>query len=384
MKNIYILGATGTIGLQTIDVILKHEDLFKVVGISLGNSNQDKHHTMINTLKPEIVSLRDKTLLKPYQKKYPNIKFTVGDLGLLELVNYPKKGILVNGLSGSAGLKPTVEAIKSGKDIALANKETLVMAGDLINELIKKYQVKLIPIDSEHNAILNAMIGENKTSIKSITITASGGSFRHKTRDELKEVTIKEALNHPNWTMGPKITIDSATMMNKGLEVIEAHHLFNLDYKDIHTVLHQESIVHGFVTYQDESVKAVLANPDMRMPILYALTYPDHYPSGIKPLDLTNLNLSFKPIDFKRYVLLDIAYKAGIKGGLYPVVMNAANEIAVQLFLEGKISFLEIETIVIEALNSFNSKITYPNLDEILETDKSTKRKVLEKYGFYN
>ena len=384
MKNIYILGATGTIGLQTIDVILKHEDLFKVVGLSLGNSNKDKHQNIIDTLKPEIVSLRDQSLLETYQKRYPNIKFTVGDIGLLQLVRYPKKGIVVNGLSGSAGLKPTIEAIQLGKDIALANKETLVMAGDLINELVKKHPVKLIPIDSEHNAILNAMIGENKSSIKSITITASGGSFRNKTREQLKDVTIKDALNHPNWTMGSKITIDSATMMNKGLEVIEAHHLFNLDYKDIHTVLHKESIVHGFVTYKDESVKAVLANPDMRMPILYALTYPDHYTSGIEPLDLTNMNLSFKPMDFKRFILLKIAYEVGIKGGLYPVVMNAANEIAVQLFLEGKISFLEIETIVIEALNSFNSNITYPNLDEILETDKSTKRKVLDKYGFYN
>ncbi|MDD2575106.1 MAG: 1-deoxy-D-xylulose-5-phosphate reductoisomerase [Acholeplasmataceae bacterium] len=384
MKNIYILGATGTIGLQTIDVILKHEDLFKVVGLSLGNSNKDKHQNIIDTLKPEIVSLRDQSLLETYQKRYPNIKFTVGDIGLLQLVRYPKKGIVVNGLSGSAGLKPTIEAIQLGKDIALANKETLVMAGDLINELVKKHPVKLIPIDSEHNAILNAMIGENKSSIKSITITASGGSFRNKTRDQLKDVTIKDALNHPNWTMGSKITIDSATMMNKGLEVIEAHHLFNLDYKDIHTVLHKESIVHGFVTYKDESVKAVLANPDMRMPILYALTYPDHYTSGIEPLDLTNMNLSFKPMDFKRFILLKIAYEVGIKGGLYPVVMNAANEIAVQLFLEGKISFLEIETIVIEALNSFNSNITYPNLDEILETDKFTKRKVLDKYGFYN
>lgn len=383
MRNVYILGATGTIGLQAIDVILKHKDLFKVVGFSLGNTNQDKHIHMIETLNPEIVSLRDPTLLHEYQKTFPNVKFTVGDFGLIELVQYPVKGILINGLSGSVGLKPTVEAIKSGKDIALANKETLVMAGDLIKGLVKQYNVKLIPIDSEHNAILNAMIGESKDSIKSITITASGGSFRDKTREELKGVSVKDALNHPNWKMGSKITIDSATMMNKGLEVIEAHHLFDLEYKDIHTVLHKESIVHGFVTYKDESVKAVLAHPDMRMPILYALTYPIHIESGIKPLDLSNMDLSFKPMDFKRFVLLDYAYEAGIKGGLYPVVLNAANEAAVKLFLEGSISFLEIETVVIEALNDFENK-AHPNLDDILEMDALIKRKVLEKYGLYN
>lgn len=383
MRNVYILGATGTIGLQAIDVILKHKDLFKVVGFSLGNTNQDKHIHMIETLNPEIVSLRDPTLLHEYQKTFPNVKFTVGDFGLIELVQYPVKGILINGLSGSVGLKPTVEAIKSSKDIALANKETLVMAGDLIKGLVKQYNVKLIPIDSEHNAILNAMIGESKDSIKSITITASGGSFRDKTREELKGVSVKDALNHPNWKMGSKITIDSATMMNKGLEVIEAHHLFDLEYKDIHTVLHKESIVHGFVTYKDESVKAVLAHPDMRMPILYALTYPIHIESGIKPLDLSNMDLSFKPMDFKRFVLLDYAYQAGIKGGLYPVVLNAANEAAVKLFLEGSISFLEIETVVIEALNDFENK-AHPNLDDILEMDVLIKRKVLEKYGLYN
>ncbi len=382
MRNVYILGATGTIGLQSIDVILKHSDKFKVVGLSLGRTNKDKHYDIINKLNPEIVCLRDKDL--SYEKDFKDVKFVYGDEGLIKLANYNKQGIVINGISGSAGLLPTVTAIKSGKDIALANKETLVMAGNIIKELVKKYDVSLIPVDSEHNAIFGALVGENIDDVKSLTITASGGSFRDLTVEELKDVTLKDALKHPNWNMGPKITIDSATMMNKGLEVIEAHYLFGLDYRNIHTVLHKESIVHGFVTFIDESVKAVLAEPDMRMPILYALSYPHHLESGIKKLDLTNMNLSFSELSFKRYPLLKASYDAGIKGGLYPVVLNAANEAAVNLFIKEEIKFVDIEKIIIESLNNFKDNVENPTLEEIIKTDLNIKNEVIKKYGNSN
>lgn len=378
MKNVYILGATGTIGLQTIDVILKHPKEFKVIGVSLGRSNKDKHYQIITQLNPEIVCLRDEDL--SYKKEFPKTKFVYGDFGLIELVRYPKKGIVVNGISGSAGLLPTIEAIKSKKDIALANKETLVMAGDIINELVLKHNVSLIPIDSEHNALMNALVGEEIEDVKSLIITASGGSFRDLSREELKDVTLKDALNHPNWQMGKKITIDSASMMNKGLEVIEAHYLFNIDYAKIKTVLHKESVVHGFVRFKDESVKAVLSTPDMRMPILGALSFPKKLESGIKELDLTNLDLTFKELSFKRYPLLKASYDAGIKGGLYPTVLNASNEAAVNLFLEEKIKFLDIESIVINSLKNFKENIKKPTLDEIIETDKKIKEEVYSNY----
>lgn len=378
MKNVYILGATGTIGLQTIDVILKHQDKFNVVGLTLGRTKKDKHYEIIKKLNPEIVCLRDKDL--NYEKDFPNILFVFGDAGLIEVATYPKKGIVVNGISGSAGLIPTVEAIKSGKDIALANKETLVMAGKIIKDLIKEYNVNLIPIDSEHNALLNALIGEDMKSVKSLIITASGGSFRDLNKEELKEVTLKEALNHPNWEMGPKITIDSATMMNKGLEVIEAHYLFDIEYDKIKTVLHKESIIHGLVRFNDESVKAVLSTADMRMPILSALKFPERLNSGIEELDLTNLDLSFRPLSFKRYPLLKASYEAGEKGGLYPVVLNAANEAAVNLFLQEKISFIEIEKIVLSEVKNFKDNIINPSLEEIIAMDKKIKEEVINKY----
>lgn len=378
MKNVYILGSTGTIGLKTIEAILKYPKKFNVVGLSLGRTKKDQHYKIIEKLKPEIVCLRDKDL--KYEKDFPKIKFVSGDKGLISLVKYPKKGIVVNGISGSAGLIPTVEAIKSKKDIALANKETLVMAGNIIKELIKQYNVKLIPIDSEHNALMNALIGEDLKSVKSLIITASGGSFRNLTKEQLKDVTLKEALKHPNWQMGKKITIDSATMMNKGLEVIEAHYLFNVSYKNIKTVLHKESIIHGLVEFNDGSVKAVLSNPDMKLPILNALSYPKRLESGIKELDLTDLNLTLKPLSLKRYPLLKVSYEAGIKGGLYPTVLNASNEAAVDLFIKGKISFLDIESVIIQSLEKFKDNIVKPTLEEIIKTDQKIKEEVYSNY----
>ncbi len=380
MKNVYILGATGTIGLKSIEVITKYKEKFKVIGISLGFSHQDKHIKIIKELNPLIVCLRDKTL--NYEKLFPKIKFVYGDKGLLELAGYPIFGLLVNGLSGSSGLMPTIKAIKSGKDIALANKESLVMAGEIITDLVEKKGVKLIPIDSEHSAIFSALIGEDMLDVESITITASGGAFRDKTLKELENVKKEDALKHPNWQMGFKVTIDSATMVNKGLEIIEAHHLFKLSYDNIHAIMHKESIVHGFVTFKDRSVKAVLASPDMIMPIQYALMFPHHNKCEITPLDLANLKLSFAAIDDKRYPLFKLAYEVGRKKGLYPVVYNAANEAAVELFKREKISFLEITKIVAQAVSEFKDNIKKPTIGEIVATDLVIKRKVFEKYGF--
>lgn len=364
MKNIYILGAAGSIGLQTLEVLKENQNTFQLIGISLGNNHQ-LNFEILNHLSVELVCLRDSSRLKDYESKFPKIMFFSGDSGLIKLAEYPKPGILVNALSGSAGLKPTVAAIKSGKDIALANKETLVMAGDIVNQLVKEYQVKLYPIDSEHSALWQVLNGEELSSVKKIVITASGGALRNLSREELSQVTKKDALMHPNWQMGDKITIDSATMMNKGLEVIEAHHLFGLPYEKIDTILHQESMVHGLIYFIDGTIKASLSVSDMKIPIAYALFYPERR-AYERHLELTNL--SFKPMDFKRFPLLELAYQVGKKGGLLPTVMNAANEIAVKLFLADQISFLEIENIVIQTVNQFKN-IDHPSLDQIIETD---------------
>ena len=378
MKQLYLLGASGSIGVQTINVIKQYQHEFKLVGVSFGNRNEAHTKAVIETFKPEIVCLRDESSISTYQQLYPNTRFVSGDDGLLAIAAYPKRGLLINALMGSVGLKPTVLAIKQQKDIALANKETLVMAGDLINDLVSEYHVKLLPIDSEHNAILQALQGEALKDIKSITITASGGSFRDLSRDDLKRVTKQDALKHPNWSMGDKITIDSATMMNKGLEVIEAHHLFRLPYDQIETLIHKESIIHGMVTFKDESVKAVLGFPDMRMPILYALSYPSHYALDLKPLNLGLLGqLTFKPMDYERYPLLQLAFEVGKKGGLYPVVMNAANEKAVSLFLNEQITFLDIETLVLKAVSTFKDNIAKPSLEDILACNQ----KIYESVG---
>ncbi len=378
MKSIYLLGATGSIGTQTLDILEKYKDLYRLVGVSLGNRNPKLNERIIEDFKPKVVCLRNESDLAYYESKYKNIKFVYGNDGLIKIATHAKKGLLINALMGSVGLEPTIAAIKSKKSVAIANKETLVMAGDLIMKLAKDYKVSILPVDSEHNAIFSCLQGEKIEDVLKITITASGGSFRDKDRDQLMNVTKEEALNHPNWKMGSKITIDSATMMNKGLEVIEAHHLFQLPYHQIKTVLHKESIVHGMVTFKDQSLKAVLGSSDMRMPILYALSYPNHLDLDIKPLDFDAIGqLTFKPMDFQRYPLLALAYQVGEKGGLYPTVMNAANERAVELFLEGKIGFLDIERRVIEAVETFSENKENPTIEEILETNK----KIYERVG---
>ncbi len=375
MKNIYLLGATGSIGRQTLDVMKQHPKRFKLIGVSLGRHDKDNDH-ILSAFSVEIACLRSAHKLELYQKKYPKVTFVVGDEGLIDIAKYPKPGLVVNALAGSIGLKPTVAAIKQNKNIALANKETLVMAGDLINRFVKDYGVSLLPIDSEHSAIWQTLQHERPSDIEKIVITASGGAFRHLTRDALNDVSLEQALKHPNWSMGPKVTIDSATMMNKGLEIIEAHHLFHLNYDKIETVLHDESVVHGLSYFKDGSIKASLGVSDMRIPIAYALSYPKRmrYP---KALELANL--SFKPMDFERYPLLELAYQVGRKGGLLPTVMNAANEAAVKLFLEEKITFLGIEEIVFRTVRAFKN-VEQPTLEDILETDHTIQQSIIDYY----
>lgn len=379
MLDLYILGATGSIGTQTLDIIANYQKDFRVVGLSLGRDLK-RSQEIIDKYKPEIVCLR-------HEKDIEQIKFSgrivFGDEGLLEIARYqsPNPMVLVNALVGSAGLKPTIAAIKAHKDIALANKETLVMAGEIINQLVKEHQVKLHPIDSEHSAIWHCLKGEDISDVKELIITASGGSFRNLSRAELVNVTKEKALAHPNWSMGPKITIDSASMMNKGFEVIEAHHLFDMPYEKIKTVLHKESIVHSLVRFNDTSIKASLGTADMRIPILYALSYPVHLETkSLADLCLEGLTLHFETLSHERYPLLELAYQAGIKGKFYPVALNAANEVAVKLFLEEQISFLDIERIVLEYQNKDYSHLDY-NIDAIIQLDREIQQEILEGYG---
>ena len=374
LRNIYILGAGGSIGLQTLDILRNNKD-FNVVGLSL-SSNDQINEAILQVFTPEIASLRTKEQLNKYIKKYPDIKWVYGDEGLLEIARYPKSGLLINALSGSSGLMPTVEAIKSGKDIGLANKETLVMAGPIIKELVIKHQVMLLPIDSEHFALLELLSRVRREDVEKISITASGGALRHLSRRELRSVTKEDALKHPNWQMGPKITIDSATMVNKGLEIIEAHHLFSFDYYNIETILHDESLVHALVYLKDGTILQHISKNDMRIPIKKVLYFPEDVDVDET---VTVEKLTFKPMNEIRYPMLAIAYQLGMAGGILPTIYNAANEAAVDLFLKGKISFLEIESIIIKyTLSSDNIK--NPTLEQIIKADKEIKKRIYDYY----
>lgn len=375
MKYLYLVGGSGSIGRQTLDIISRFPNEFHLAGISLGSHHEINLEILAHHHVP-LVCLKNQMDVSSYQKRFPKTTFVYGDEGLVTLARHTKKGLFINALSGSAGLIPTIEAIKTGHDIALANKETLVMAGDIINDLLKTHQVNLYPIDSEHSALWQIMRGESLESIDKLYITASGGSLRDLSRNELVHITKDQALMHPNWSMGEKITIDSATMMNKGLEVIEAHHLFHLPYEKIETILHRESIVHGVIYFIDGTVKASMSTSDMRIPIQYALFYPERR-SYQQPLSLTNL--SFQPMNYERFPLLKLAYDVGKQGGLLPTVMNAANEAAVKLFLSDKIDFLTIEDIVFKEVNAFTNRLR-PTIEDIIQTDHIIQSSVVKKY----
>jgi 1-deoxy-D-xylulose-5-phosphate reductoisomerase len=382
MKKIYLLGATGSIGSQVIEVIRSKKDQFRLVSIACGE-NIIKTIEIIDEFHPKFVAMKHESDARLIKEKYPDIKVGFGEPGLVEAADFGTcKGLFINSLVGSIGLLPTITAIDRSRDILIANKETLVAGGEIITKLAKENNVKLIPIDSEHSAIFQIIDGKDRNEIKKIILTASGGSFRDKTKEELTNVTLQDALNHPNWSMGSKITIDSATMVNKGLEVIEAHFLFDLPYDKIETVIHHQSIVHSMVEFQDHSVLAQLGKSDMRIPIQYALTYPIREEFTLdEGLDLTKMNqLTFTKMDMERFACLQMAYDAGKKGGLMPTVYNAANEAAVSLFLQNKIKFIEIENIIKDCLeNTVN--VEYPSLQQILATDKLIKEKVLHQYA---
>ncbi|MFA1737014.1 1-deoxy-D-xylulose-5-phosphate reductoisomerase [Lysinibacillus fusiformis] len=378
MKKISLLGATGSIGWQTYDILKEQREAFQLVAFSSGK-NIEKTREMIDNLKPELVSVQLEEDALLLAKEYPTIHFTFGAKGLVEVATHPDSTILVNAVLGSVGLESTLAAIRMGKTIAIANKETLVTAGHLVMAEAKKYNATILPVDSEHSAIFQSMNGEDPKNIERLIITASGGSFRDKTRDQLKHVTVADALNHPNWSMGAKITIDSATMMNKGLEVIEAHVLFDMPYEKIDVLLHRESIIHSLVEYHDTSVIAQLGTPDMRVPIQYALSYPDRIPlHNGQRLNLAQIGqLHFQEMDFERYPALRLAYEAGRTGGTILTAMNAANEAAVAAFLQGKITFLQIDE-TIERVMQAHQNIAIPDLQTILQVDSETRKIVLD------
>lgn len=378
MKKISLLGATGSIGWQTYDILKEQRGAFQLVAFSSGK-NIEKTREMIDHLKPELVSVQLEEDALLLAKEYPTIHFTFGAKGLVEVATHPDSTVLVNAVLGSVGLESTLAAIRMGKTIAIANKETLVTAGHLVMAEAKKYKATILPVDSEHSAIFQSMNGENPKNIERLIITASGGSFRDKTRDQLKHVTVADALNHPNWSMGAKITIDSATMMNKGLEVIEAHVLFDMPYEKIDVLLHRESIIHSLVEYHDTSVIAQLGTPDMRVPIQYALSYPDRIPlHNGQRLNLAQIGqLHFQEMDFERYPALRLAYEAGRTGGTILTAMNAANEAAVAAFLQGKITFLQIDE-TIERVMQAHQNIAIPDLQTILQVDSETRKIVLD------
>ncbi|QYR19738.1 1-deoxy-D-xylulose-5-phosphate reductoisomerase [Paenibacillus sp. sptzw28] len=352
MKKLTILGSTGSIGTQTLDVVGSEPEAYEVLGLAAG-ANVELLIEQSKRFRPRMVCLSTKALADeaaPYLPQGTKVLF--GEEGLIEIAAATEADTVVTAIVGSRGLKATMAAIEAGKDIGLANKETLVTAGHLVMKRAAEKGVNVLPIDSEHSAIFQCLNGEPRSAVKRITLTASGGSFRDRTRDQLEGVTVAEALNHPNWSMGAKITIDSATMVNKGLEVIEARWLFDLDYGQIDVLIHPESIIHSYVEFIDNSIIAQLGLPDMRIPIQYALTYPQRRPTPTESLNLIKIGaLHFREIDFERYPCLRMAYESGKAGKSAPTVFNAANETAVARFLEGAVTFLEIERIIEQVLS---------------------------------
>ena len=381
MKDIILLGASGSIGGQTLDIVRKYNDLYNILGLSVG-SDLEKAKLIIEEFKPKMVVTKTKEDRDYLKELFPLVSFDYGDSGLVNLSTFDNKNknvLVVVALVGSVGLLPTVEAIKIKRNIALANKETLVTAGEIVMKLAEENDVVIFPIDSEHSAIYQALVGENKKDIKKIIITASGGALRDYSKEQLDNVSIEDVLAHPNWSMGAKITVDSATMMNKGFEVIEAHHLFNVPYDKIVTIIHRESIIHSIVEFNDSQMKAQLGTADMRMPILYALSYPNRLAYD-NELSLVGKNMTFDEMDFNRYPCLKMAYDAAKKGNIFPTVLNASNDCAVKLFLDGVIPFLLIEKIVKEALDEAVA-VNELTLEIILETEKNVKDRILRKYG---
>ena len=372
MKNIAILGSTGSIGTQTLDVARKNEDL-RVVAVSAGKS-VEKLEEQIREFHPLLAAVWDEKAARDLKTRIADTdtKVVSGMEGLLELASMPESDILVTAIVGMIGIRPTMEGIRAGKDIALANKETLVTAGHLIMPMAKEYGVSILPVDSEHSAIFQAIHGEENKEIHKLLITASGGPFRGRTTEELRNVTVADTLKHPNLVMGRKITVDSATLVNKGLEVMEAKWLFDMDLDHIQVVVQPQSIIHSMVEFKDGAIMAQLGTPDMRLPIQYALYYPHRrYLDGDR-LDFTKLReITFEVPDMDTFRGLPMAIQASREGGSMPTVFNAANELAVKKFLEEKIGFLDIYEIIAQSMER-HKKIAHPDLDEILSVEQDT------------
>ena len=370
MKKISILGSTGSIGLQTVEIVREHLDKFKIIGIA-AMSNIEKLEEQINEFKPEIVAVFNEEKAKILASKInEETKIVSGMQGLIEVATHEKVDIVLNSVVGSVGMIPTYHAIRSKKNIALANKETLVVAGKIIMQEAIKNNVSIIPVDSEHSAIFQCLQGESTEDIEKIILTASGGPFRKMSKENLKSAKYYDALKHPNWDMGRKISIDSATLMNKGLEVIEAKWLFDISYEDIDVVVHPQSIIHSMVEFSDSSVIAQMGLPSMKLPIQYALTYPKREKSSIPKLKLSEIRtLTFEEPDLDRFPCLKLAYDAIKIGGTMPCVLNGANEVLVSKYLKDEISFYDIPKYVEKAMNK-HSSFDYTSLDELLEVDK--------------
>ncbi len=376
-RQIAILGSTGSIGTQTLQVVEEHPECFEVYAIT-ANKRVDELIAQARKFTPEAVVIAD-------ESKYEQLKDALSDLpikvyagydSICQIVQSGPIDVVVTAMVGFAGLKPTIEAIKAGKAIALANKETLVVAGELINELAQKHQVPILPVDSEHSAIFQCLAGETHNRIEKLILTASGGPFRSYTKEQLEHVTKQQALKHPNWSMGAKITIDSASMMNKGFEVIEAKWLFGVKAENIEVVVHPQSVIHSMVQFDDGAVKAQLGTPDMRLPIMYALSYPQRLPSKFGRLNFETLSeLTFEKPNLELFPNLQFAYDALLMGGNMPCVINAANEICVAAFLEERIGFTEMSRLIERAMQSADYKLK-PTLNDYFETDTEVRKMV--------
>lgn len=383
MKNIAVLGSTGSIGTQTLDIVRNNTDELKIKVLAAG-SNVELIEKQIREFKPEIAVLYNAEKANELKIKIADtgVKVLSGMDGMIEAATFDDVDTVVTSMVGMIGIKPTIAAIKAGKNIALANKETLVTAGHIIMPLIKEHKVSLLPVDSEHSAIFQSMNGENRKRISKILLTASGGPFRGKSYEELKNVTLEDALKHPNWAMGQKITVDSATLVNKGLEVMEAAWLFDVDVSMIQVVVHPQSVIHSMVEYEDTAVIAQLGCPDMRLPIQYALFYPDRRFLDAKKLDffLEMKSLTFEKPDMDTFKGLKFAMEAAEFGGSMPTVFNASNEEAVAMFLNKKIGFLDIYRIIEESMNR-HTVISNPDIDTVLSVERDTREFIRKSFN---
>jgi 1-deoxy-D-xylulose-5-phosphate reductoisomerase len=379
-KRIAILGSTGSIGTQTLDVIRRHPDRFEVAALAAAGGNIGLLAEQAREFRPKLVAVAREEAAGKLPSLLPGgIRVAAGEAGLVQAAAETECDMVVSAIVGIAGLVPTLAAVRAGVPVALANKETLVAAGHLVTAEAAARGVPIVPVDSEHSAVFQCLNGESGNSVEKLILTASGGAFRNRRRDELADVTPEDALRHPNWAMGAKVTVDSATLANKGLEVMEARWLFGLPYDRIDVLLHDESIIHSMVQFVDGSVMAQLGPPDMRLPIQYALTWPDRIESPVRRLDLADIGrLHFRKADTGRYPMLRLAYEAGRAGGTMPAVFNAANEIAVQLFLERRIRFLEIEETVERVMDAHRPERD-PDLDGVLQADRWARTAVLSR-----